>query len=151
MSTQTTQTTPKTRTITLTDRPPVRIREAEWPIIASARGDSYRGDPSRHSQALRQGECDEYWLRVRQHADGRTIVYGVLDAAIAAWRQPAGGESRRGGVLLTPPEGRATDPRDVTPIIWPGIIDAIRRVGEDCHLPESVIRECIADLPAEEI
>ena len=52
------------------------------------------------SRALGQGECDRYSLRVRQHADGRVLVYGVRDAAIAAWGQPAYGEDWRGGVLL---------------------------------------------------
>lgn len=155
-------TTPKARTITLTGRPPVKIKEDEWPIIASAKGDSYRGndDYGRHRQALGQGECDEYSLHVRQHADGRTLVYGVLSAAIAAWRQPAAGESHRGGVLLSPPAdgtpGRwiwegTIDEVPATIVMWPEIADAIRRVGEECGLPDAVIRECIADLPAEEL
>lgn len=129
----------KTRTITLTDRPPVRIREDQWPVVAQASGDSYRGDVGRHEQARRQGEIDTYSIRVREHDDGRAIVYAVLDAAIAAWGHPAGGESARCGELL-PVESTITD-----------YVAAIRRVGADCGLPESVIRACIADLPAEEI
>jgi hypothetical protein len=127
----------KRRTITLTGRAPVTILEADWPVIASARGDSYSGnDYGRHQQALAQGEVDTYSLRVRQHAEGRTLVYGVLDAAIPEWHAPAGGESRRGGVLLRTGEG---------------VAEAIRQVGEECRLPESIIRECIASLPAEEL
>ena len=126
-----------TRTITLTDRRPVRINDEQWPIIAQATGDSYCGnDYGRRNQALSQGECDEYSLRVRQHDDGRTIVYGVLSAAIAAWGAPAGGTDMRGGELL-----EAGD----------DIVRAIRRVGESCNLPAEVIRECISDLPAEEL
>jgi hypothetical protein len=123
----------KTRTITLTDRPPVRIREDEWPLIAKGTGDSYgSGDYSRYQQALAQGECDRYRLTVRQHADGRAIVYGVFDAA-TAW---TGSEDVSGGELLPP---RAD------------IAAAIRRVGAYCQLPDSIIRECTADLPAVEI
>jgi hypothetical protein len=132
-----TQTATKYRTITLTDRPPAKIREDLWPTIAEAHGDSYDGsDYARHQQAVRQGEVDDYLLRVRQHADGRTLVYGVLDAAISAWHAPAGGEYIRGGELLD-------SGADVSA--------AIRRVGEYCHLPDSVIRDCVASLPAVEI
>ncbi|MHB8388057.1 MAG: hypothetical protein ACYDBH_00585 [Acidobacteriaceae bacterium] len=76
--------------------------------------------------------ADIYRLRVRQHADGRAIIYAVLDAA-TPW---TGSESRRGGELL----GAGND-----------IPAAIRRVGDDCSIPDSIIRECVADLPAEEI
>lgn len=132
-----TTTDTKRRTITLTDRPPVRIVEADWPIIAQAKGDSYRGsDYGRYQQALAQSEVDEYALRVRQHADGRAIVYGVTSAAIAAWGQPARGVSWRGGLLL--------DPGD-------DLVAAIRRVGFDGALPDSLIEACIADLPAEDL
>lgn len=135
--TMTDTTATKRRTITLTGRRPVTITEEEWPIIAEATGDSYRGsDYARHHQSSVCGEVDDYSLRVRQHADGRTIVYGVLDAAEAAWHAPAAGESYRGGVMLT---------------AGADIAAAIRRVGESCRLPAAVIRECIADLPAEEI
>ena len=123
----------KTRTITLTDRPPVKIREDEWPIIASATDDSGDGnDYARYQQARMRGELDCYSLRVRQHEDGRAIVYGVLDAASAY----TGSESYRGGELLDPGGDLAA---------------TVRRVGESCHLPDSVIRECVADLPAVDI
>lgn len=126
----------KTRTITLTDRRPIKIREEEWPVVARASGDTGPSDYARRQQALVQGECDTYSLRVRQHTDGRAIVYAVLDAAFAAWGAPAGGESHRGGELLD---------------AGADLSAAIRRVGESCHLPDSVIRDCIADLPAEEV
>lgn len=151
----TTTTTHKTRTITLTGRPPVQIREADWPIIAEGTGDSYASqDYSRYRQALGQGELDEYSLRVRQHADGRTLVYGVLSGA-STW---TGTESIRGGVLLpspapeTPGLWRWTGHIGDAPVvltIWPGLVEAIQAVGAACHLPDAVIRACVADLPAE--
>lgn len=75
----------KTRTITLTDRPPVKINEAEWPVIA--KGDWHEGRIA--AQANRSG-----WLRVRRHADGRAIVYGAYST------QWGGERDRRGGELL---------------------------------------------------
>lgn len=120
MSDSTITTETKTRTITLTDRPPVRIIEAEWPTIASAT--DYEG----------QHECqaDRHWrLTVRQHADGRAIVYGVY---ATRWQ---GEHDRHAGELL---EAGAD------------IIAAIKRIGEEVGTERSV-RECIADLPAVEL
>lgn len=125
----------KTRTITLTDRAPVKIREDEWPVIAQASDDSYHGDPGGYRQAASQGEIDTYTIKVRQHADGRALVYGILDAAIEPCHQPAAGESWRGGELLD----KGAD-----------LAAAIRRVCSD-RLPDAVIRSCVADLPAVEL
>jgi len=131
MTTKTTER--KQRTITLTGRRPVKIHEDEWPVIATAGGDSYSGnDYGGYQQAKARGEVDTYLLRVRQHADGRAIVYAVFDAA-SAWTH---NEDQKGGELLD--EGS-------------DIPAAIRRVGEDCDIPDSVIRECVSALPAEEI
>lgn len=128
-----TTTEQKKRTITLTGRRPVKIDEGEWPIIASAVDDSYDStDYSRYEQSRSRGELDEYSVRVRQHQDGRSIVYAVYRAA-SAW---TGNESRSGGEVLD----KGAD-----------IAAAIRRVGEDSKIPDRVIRECIADLPAEEL
>jgi hypothetical protein len=125
----TTTTEPKKyRTITLTDRPPIKIIEAHWPMIAHG---SARSNECHHTPTPNY-ETDGYNLRVRQHADGRTIVYGILDAS-PAW---TGSEDYRGGVLLAP---------------GADVPAAIRRVGAECGLPDRVIRECIADLPAEQI
>lgn len=117
----------KLRTITLTGRPPVKIDEDQWPRIAVADerpGSFCNGTP------IPDYETDRHTIRVRQHADGRAIVYAVLDAA-PVW---TGTSHRKGGELL--PAGG-------------NIAEAIQRVGEDCGILESVIRDCIADLPAE--
>lgn len=131
----------KTRKITLSNHAPVQINEAEWPVIARGSGDSFRGnDYGRRQQALAQGEVDRYFLTVRRHADGRVLVYGVFDAA-TAW---TGNEDRREGELI--------DAGPVTPSQMPDtLVRSIRRVGDLCGLPDSIIRECIADLPAETI
>ena len=126
----------KQRTITLTGRPPVRIDEDQWPVIASAHDDSWSsgGDWAIHDQARRRGELDEYHLVVRQHDDGRALVYAVLDGS--DWTDT---ETHRGGELLdATPDGHH-------------LAAVIRRVGEASGMPDSIIRGCIADLPAEEI
>lgn len=145
-----TDTAPKTRTITLTDRHPVKIIEADWPVLARGDSDSWTGgDYARYQQAASHGEIDDYKLIVRQHEDGRTLVYGILDAADSAWGAPARGESWRGGVLLHPHAAesgvnyRALDGHEIAA--------AIREVGESGGLPDAVIRACIAGLPAEEL
>ena len=114
-------------TITLTDRAPVTIVRAEWPVIASATdrpGSILRGTP------VPDYETDEFRLTVRQHADGRSIVYGVIDAS-TEW---TGTEDWRGGELLA--DGGE-------------LVAAITRVGDS--MPACVRRDCIADLPAQEI
>ncbi len=110
----------KYRTITLTDRAPVRIREELWPQIAHGNW----GDNAAIPQQSNRG-CD---IRVRQHANGRAIVYAK------SWSQWQGERGWSGGELLAAGED---------------IPAAIQRVGADIsHL---AVRECIADLPAQEI
>jgi len=102
-----------TRMITLTDRA-VRILEADWPVVAHTHD--------------RIGDIT-YWLNVRMHRDGRTLVY--------AGKDPSHGRPWRGGVLLDPP-----------PIYIPA---AVRSIGELGTFPDHMIRVCIASLPATDI
>jgi len=139
----TTETTaPNKRIITLTDRPPVKIREDEWPVIAHGVYSDH--DNEFESQANRKWRCN---VRVRQHADGRAIVYGIYDYD-TAWRGERGFAAKSGALL-----GAGAN-----------LVDAINDVGRDltntaleanhegfvAHISEAV-RDCIADLPAEEI
>lgn len=116
-------------TITLTNSAPVSIEKEEWPVLASAK---HRPGAMRNGTPVPDYETDEFRLTVRQHADGRTIVYGVVDGA-TVW---TGTDSRRGGVLLD---------------TGANIVGAIRDVGAELEVPDRVTRECIADLPAVEI
>ena len=118
--------TTKSRTITLTDRAPVRIVEDEWPQIAI--GD-YRPGAVHNGTPVPDYETDRYTIRVRRHADGRAIVYGVVDAA-TAWTHTA---DWSGGEVVDADADIAA---------------AVRRVGRDGEMPDRVVRECIADLPA---
>jgi hypothetical protein len=129
----------KTRTITLTGRRPVTIDEAEWPLIARASGDDYDGnDPARHQQASDQGELDEYALRVRQHADGRAIVYGTYTEG---WNTAHEGLTHAGEIVATPLNDYSAG----------RIEDALERVGKTLGVPDQLVADCIADLPAERL
>lgn len=128
----------KIRTITLSDRPPVKIDEDLWPILAQAKDAVDR----RNGTPLPRDECAKWSLIVRQHADGRAIVYGVASAPGEGW--PSHGASDwKGGELI---------PREV-PV--QAIVEAIKRVGGDMMAlggaPTSIVRECIADMPPEEL
>ena len=111
--------------IVLTSRRPVAIDKDNWPVIASAIG---------HKGTVPCVSNEEWRLSVRQHADGRAIVYGIRYEGPGG--MPAGYRGWDGGELL--PAGA-------------DIAAAIERVGKDAGMPDAYIRECIADLPAEEL
>jgi hypothetical protein len=129
-----------TRTITLTDRPPVRIREDEWPILAEASYHDYDGEYA--SQSFRHWRG---WLKVRRHQDGRTLVYAVCEHE-TAHRGERGYEQRAGELLPA-----ATSMEE--------IVAAIKRVHSTIDIVDEDHRdqwrllagECIASLPPEEI
>jgi hypothetical protein len=115
----------KTRTITLTGRAPVRVREDLWPVIASGR--SWSGE--------HWSEANYVWhLTVRKHADGRTIVYGSEDEGNGG--VPRDYVSAHAGELL---EAGAD------------VAGAILRVASGARCPPGMAQACIADLPAEDL
>lgn len=61
---------PRLSIIHLTDAPPISVDEDEWPVIA--RSIYFDGMTAKSSQS-------RSWARVRQHADGRRIVYGLRE------------------------------------------------------------------------
>ena len=134
MTTETTET--KTRTITLTDRPPVRIREEQWPVIAHGLHRAHDGQVE--CQANRTWKTD---IRVRQHEDGRSIVYGTYDYD-SAWQGERGVDARD-GVLLDAGEDLVAAIRSVGA--------SMAEAGGDDHRIAEAVRQCIADLPAEEL
>ena len=124
----------KYRTITLTDRPPVRIREDAWPIIA--RASDWEGEF--------EFQANRKWtIIVRQNReDGRTIVYGLSES------EYPGEMNLRCGELLTPPEGTV-----IVEEAWflhDDLVGAIHRVAERCGC-SCIADACIADLPAQEL
>jgi hypothetical protein len=132
-------------TITLTGRAPVKITKEDWPVIASGEDNWYDG----------QHECQanrtKSWkLIVRQHADGRTLVYGIF-ASTSQW-QGENSENVRGGKMVTVEGATADEVGDTAPIIA-----AIFDVAEDMQARSGqeefarLAHECIADLPAVEV
>lgn len=113
----------KKRTITLTDRRPITVNEDDWPVIASARW--WEGE--HEFQAFRRAS-----VRVRQHADGRAIVYGVGSSNYRNERP------LDAGYLL------ATDAGDEE------LVNKIHQVADAIGHPH-LADECIADLPSVEV
>lgn len=132
----------KIRTITLSDRPPVRIAEDDWPVIASASDEEHDGQV--RCQANR---ISEWAIRVRQHDDGRTIVYATYSYS-SNW-QGARCYHARHGVLL-PASCTHAD-------ICRSIKDVCERMSACDHHADDASRwtqfadDCIADMPAEVI
>lgn len=124
--------------ITMSERRPITIVKADWPLIARA---------DRHDGAVECQANHEWTIRVRQHADGRRIVYGWLTAGNGG--VPMGWRGAEGGFLVSPPrqlyglERSSSPDEDET-------IRAIRRVGGIIG-DDVLAAECIADLPAEEL
>lgn len=106
--------------VTLSDRAPVKIDESEWPVISVAdwHDGQERCKSSRHAA-----------MRVREHADGRRLVYGWTKS------QWANERSHRAGFLLE----RGDD-----------TVRAIRRVAGVLSRHE-LADDCIADLPPEQV
>ena len=74
----------KKRTITLSNRAPVQITQEAWPFLASK------------SDKITGYDWEVKWfLGVRQHNDGRAIVYGTY-----ACLTPQGDTHVKGGYLL---------------------------------------------------
>jgi hypothetical protein len=139
----------KTRTITLTGRPPVRIVEDDWPVVAQATGKAYEGEFE-----FQSNRTTRMAIRVRQHADGRTIVYATYDYD-TRWQHERCRQYKAGEMF---PVNGADAGRigDTEPIIA-----AINRVASEMAglvgdgpgglSFRDLARECIADLPAVEL
>ena len=108
-------------TITLTDAPPIKIDRDLWPVLVSH---SFKVPIPKEP---RMGEC---WMKILQHADGRTIIYGCANI-------PGTPNERRFGTYL-----------DREPSI-DALIAAIKEVGAQIH--PDLAQGCISKLPAVEV
>ena len=160
----TTETKIEKLTITLTGIPPVQITKADWPVLASAEHREW--DNTYEFQANRKSS---WKLIVRQHEDGRTIVYGIY-TYVTQWEKENSHDVRGGEMLAVPPAGSG-DPAGLPRRRWEGlswtfssdaaaVISAIQRVGAalEERMPSGgvgvfprLVHECIADLPALEL
>lgn len=125
MTTTTTET--KKITITMSERRPLSIVKADWPSVTYGEHFDFQS-------------FDGVWVRVRQHSDGRAVVYGYA----GDWRGGGrpGREDRRAGFLV---EAGGDIVRAIRRVA--GILAETDNVGEMAHV---AARRCIADLPAEE-
>lgn len=126
-------------TITLTGRRPAKIALAEWPILAE--GSAKDWDNQYEFQANRRSDLK---IKVRQHADGRAIVYGIYDHDTQF--QSESGKTVRAGRLL---DAGADIPAAITVLAD----EMAERIGDDPFGLDvhEVAHQCIADLPAEQI
>jgi hypothetical protein len=124
MDTNNPSTEDKIRTITLTGRAPVKVRDSQWPLVAVA---------SEHDGQVKSQANREWWIRIRQHDDGRMLVYGGYESAFQ------NEHDLRAGYLLDADH----DAKDIA--------DAVYRVADGISAERRLADECIADLPAEEI
>ena len=120
----------KTRTITLTGRRPVKVREDLWPVIAEAK-----------DETTIPGWKLLVSYKVRQHQDGRCIAYATLEVS------PEDGQTKkqRGGYLLA-----ATD--TIEPTVEQLADDLGTGFGQGIKDWMIMCAEaCIASLPAEDL
>ena len=132
-------------TITMTDRAPVTIAKADWPLVARA---------DWHSGAIECQANEIAFMRVREHRDGRRIVYGVRTSGNGG--MPAGYRGADAGFLVAAATlDGMRQPDDDGPLVstqpdGAETIRAIRRVAGLIDKGE-LGNELIADLPAEEL
>lgn len=131
-----------TRTITLTDRPPVKINEDKWPVIASAQDSEHDGKVE--CQANRKSS---WWIKVRQHEDGRALVYAGYSYS-TNWQGTSGHAHKHGALLPA-----AATMQDIVSAINAVATDmgAGEHDGDDASRWPRLADECIADLPPETI
>jgi len=125
--------TPKKRTITLTDRPPVLIVEADWPVIAQA--DWHDGKVECQANHIRT-------LRIRKHADWRILVYGIYGAGPGGVHADFRGA--HAGFLIE----AVLDNYNRRTMNTAGVVAAIRDVAASIGDP-ALGDECLANMPAE--
>lgn len=128
--------TEKEIVVQLSGQKRIIIRPSEWKIIARAYGNSYSGnDVVIERQARLNDQLDEYHLVVREHADGRALVYAIFNAGCVN-----GNTSHAGGRIIT-----LGKERDYQITRW------IRDVGNEIGIPSHIIRACLGTLNPEKL
>lgn len=129
-------------TIVLTGRPPIKINEIYWPVIASASDKEF--DNQYEFQA---NEISKWLVKVRQHADGRAIVYASY-SYVSNW---AGARCYypKSGVLLPANSSHDDICRAIKNVCFD--IASLEHYGDEANRWPTLANECIADMPAEEL
>jgi hypothetical protein len=120
------RTEPKSLTIVLTNRPPVQIETARWPVIASAK---------------RICEDEGWILVVRRHEDCRAIVYA--EEFLAGMASDPDYSGSQAGELLPAADSMEEHNRRIA--------DTIAKVGKSLGFTDDFIQACIASMPPEEL
>lgn len=123
--------------IILTDRAPVRIVGADWPVIAEA------GDGHPCGEQAQNGFVD-WAVKVRKHSDGRILVYAWCEGACQCDLH-----ADECGELLAP---GADIPAAIRRVTAGFAATQSSRYGEEDRIDGArLARACIAELPAETI
>lgn len=125
--------------ITLTNRPPVWIEDGNWPLVATASEKQHDGQVGYQPKRI-----SKWFLGVRQHADGRAIVYAVY--RYTSHRRGARCYGAKAGILLN-----AADTPAICDAICEvsGVIAAAECAENDAARWPSLAAQCIADMPAD--
>ena len=127
------------RTITLTGKPPVRLEDDNWPLLASASDKAFEGEYE--FQSFRKAN---WFVGVRQHDDGRTIVYAIYNYE-TAYCGERNYSAKRGVLIAEKPDD---DEICVTIAnICEDIATCEHRDGDESRW-DTLRDECIANLPA---
>lgn len=131
-----------TRTITMTGKPPVRINEDNWPLIASFSDKEW--DNQYECQA---NQISKWFVGVRQHEDGRSIVYATYSFS-TNWAGRRDYSAGRGVIL----DATSTD-EDVCQAITEVCADIAEceHHGSDAERWNTLRDACITDMPAVEL
>jgi hypothetical protein len=141
-------TTTKSITITMSETAPIKIDPAKWPKIADASNhDGHDGLECRANT--------KWSIIVREHEDGRRIVYGWQDSGPNG--QYAGFRPKHAGYLVALSVDGHGSPEDMRRAVAgrdkareEQTIRAIRLVAGVIG-DEDLGAECVGDLPAQEI
>lgn len=131
------------RTITLTNRPPVKVNEDNWPVIASAKDCVHDGQVE--CQANRKSS---WWIKVRRHEDGRAIVYAGYTYD-TNWQGARSLEHKHGDYLAHTTFNHEEICRVIVDVA--ARMESGENDGDDAAQWDRLAQECIADLPAEDL
>lgn len=130
--------------ITMSETAPVNIDPEEWPVVARVFD---------HDGQVKCQANTEWEIQVREHRDGRRLVYGYAESGYGG--KPAGWRPSYAGYLVPSRDGSMREPSDDGPLTSQHpddteTIRAIRRVAGVIGR-EDMAATCIGNLPAHEI